>query len=343
MQRKLPLSAMSSDRLLIRLSGADDALSRLDERVRACGYRSGYIARRDLAEAVAWSWTQGAVTSLEDLVLHDQGMDVRAPNQGLQAAHALVLVRRKASIGGTGLLSIEGAGWLSGRRRNPPVGGSVTRRPPLPADDPDAPGIVEQLAGQPTALELGDSAGVDGGIQEWFAFMDGLPAAAPAVLRATALVEAWWVIDPLPRQRYLGGVLAGLWLTGQRRVTSHVVGLEVGLRTLPRRGAEFRGGDVVRRLGFWLAVIAQSAEDGLQELKRLELARQVMAQQAAGRRAHARVADVMELLLELPVVTAPLIAQRLGITQQSARRSLEDLGSVVIEISGRSRFRAWRL
>ena len=73
------------------------------------------------------------------------------------------------------------------------------------------------------------------------------------------------------------------------------------------------------------------------------LARQVMAQQAAGRRAHARVADVMELLLELPVVTAPLIAQRLGITQQSARRSLEDLGSVVIEISGRSRFRAWRL
>jgi Fic family protein len=126
-------------------------------------------------------------------------------------------------------------------------------------------------------------------------------------------------------------------------VTSHVVGLEAGLRTLPRRGAEFRGGDVVRRLGFWLAVIAQSAEDGLQELKRLELARQVMAQQVAGRRAHARVVDVMVILLELPVVTAPVIAQRLGITQQSARRSLEDLGSVVVEISGRSRFRAWRL
>lgn len=126
-------------------------------------------------------------------------------------------------------------------------------------------------------------------------------------------------------------------------MTSHIVGLEVGLRALPRRGAEFRGGDLVRRLGFWLAVFALSAEEGLQELKRLELARQVMAHQVSGRRAHARVADVMELLLELPVVTAPVIAQRLGITQQSARRWLEDLGSVVVEVSGRSRFRAWRV
>lgn len=334
---------MMRERLFVRLSGADDALSRLDERVRACAYRAGYIARRDFAEAVAWSWTQGSVTPLEDLVLHDQGMDVRAPNQGLQAAHALMLARRKASIGGAGLLSIEGVDWLSGRRRKPSIGGLVTRRPPLPADDPDGPGMIDQLAGQLATLEQGDSADAQGGIQEWFAFMDGLPASMPAILRAAALVEAWWIIDPLPRQRYLGGLLAGLWLTWQRRVTSHVVGLEAGLRALPRRGAEFRGGDVVRRLSFWLAVFAQSAEEGLQELKRLELARQVMAQQIAGRRAHARVADVMELLLELPVVTAPVIAQRLGITQQSARRSLEDLGSVVVEVSGRSRFRAWRV
>lgn len=100
---------------------------------------------------------------------------------------------------------------------------------------------------------------------------------------------------------------------------------------------------MTRRLAYWLAVMTQAAEDGLQELKRLELARQVMGQQVAGRRAHARAVDVMGLLLELPVVTAPVIAQRLGISQQSARRSLEELGSVVSEVSGRSRFRAWRV
>lgn len=334
---------MSHDRLFGRLSAADDALSRLDERVRAYPYGAGYVARRDFAEAVAWSWTQGSVTPLEDLVLHDQGMDVRAPNQSLLATHGLVLARRKASIGGPGLLSIEGFDWLSGRRRKPPIGGLVTRRPPLPADDPDAPGLVARLTAPLNALERGEGVDAQGGIQEWLAFMDMLDGAVPAVLRAAALLEAWWIIDPLPRQRYLGGVLAGLWLTAHRRVTSHVVGFEVGLRAMPRRGGEFRGGDLTRRLTFWLAVMAQSAEEGLQELKRLELARQVMAQQVAGRRAHARAGDVMGLLLELPVVTAPVIAQRLGISQQSARRSLEELGSIVTEVSGRSRFRAWRI
>jgi hypothetical protein len=117
-------------------------------------------------------------------------MDIRAPNQGLHAAHALVLARRKASIGGAGLLSMEGVDWLSDRRRKPPIGGLVTRRPPLPADDPDAPGMIDELTGQLAMLEQGDSADTQSGIQEWFAFLDGLPASMPAVLRAAALVEA---------------------------------------------------------------------------------------------------------------------------------------------------------
>jgi len=103
------MSEVSHERLFLRLSAADDALSRLDERVSACPYRPGYVARRDFAEAVAWSWTQGSVTSLEDLVL---------------------LARRKASIGGPGLLSVDGVDWLRERRRKPPIGGLVTRHPP---------------------------------------------------------------------------------------------------------------------------------------------------------------------------------------------------------------------
>ena len=337
------LLEVSQDRVFSRLSAADEALSRLDERVGACPWRAGYLARRDFAEAVAWSWTQGQVTALEDLVLHDQGMDVRAPHGGLLASHGLVLARRKASIGGVELLRPEGVDWLAARRARPTVGVLVTRPALAVRDDPDRAGMVERLERVLGELERGEAADAGAGVREWLDVAGRLDGDIPAVLRAAALLEAWWIIDPLPRQRYLGGVLVGLWLLGRRRVTSHVVGFEVGLRAVTRRGREARVGSMARRLAFWLAVISQSAEDGVAELKRLELARQVMAQQVAGRRAHARAGDVMDLLLASPVVTAPMIAERLGVSQQSARRSLEELGSVVVEVSGRSRFRAWRV
>lgn len=338
------LLEVSQDRVFSRLSQADEALSRLDERLGACPWRGGYLARRDFAEAVAWSWTQGTVCPLEDLVLHDQGMDLRAPDGGLHAAHALVLCRRKAAIGGPDLLHPDGVDWLAGRRARPPVvGGLVTARPAVLAEDPDRPGMIERLARVLSDLERGEAADPGAGIREWLDVARLLDGDIPAVLRAAVLLEAWWIIDPLPRQRYVGGVLVGLWLLGRRRVSSHVVGFETGLRTVMRSGREARVGAMPHRLAFWLAVTARSAEEGLAELKRLELARQVMTQQVAGKRPHARAGDVMELLLASPVVTAPMIAERLGVSQQSARRSLEELGSVVVEISGRSRFRAWRV
>ena len=48
-------------------------------------------------------------------------------------------------------------------------------------------------------------------------------------------------------------------------------------------------------------------------------------------------------MLERPIVSAPMVAERLKITQQSARRLLGELGGSVTEISGQKRFRAWRL
>lgn len=335
----------SADLVFSRLSAADEAVSRLDEQVAACPWRVGFAARRDFAEAIAWSWTQGEVTRLEDLVLHDEGMDLHLPNAGLRAAHGVVAARRKAVIGGPSLLDLDGLSWLAGQRAEPPAaaGGSVTRPRPLLREDPDRPGMTERLERMLRGLEDGEAASARKGMAEWLDVAAGLDTDIPALLRAAGLLEAWWIIDPLPRQRYLGAIAVGLWLQRERRVVSHLLGLEAGLRNIQRRGRELRGGSVMRRLAYWLLVMKEAADEGQAELKRLALARQVMARQVAGRRAHARAGEVMELLMASPVVTAPMIAARLGVTQQSARRSLEELGSVVAEISGRSRFRAWRV
>lgn len=334
----------SQDRVFVQLSLADEALSRLDERLGACPWRGGYLARRDFAEAVAWSWTQGVVTPMEDLVLHDQSMDLRVPDGGLLATHALVRARRKAATGGVELLQPGGVDWLTGRRAKPPaVGGFVTVRATTAIGAVGRPGMIERLSSVLTDLERGDASEPAAGVSEWLDVASRLDGDIPPVLRAAALLEAWWIIDPLPRQRYIGGLLVGLWLQVTRRIASHLVGFETGLRAVTRSGREVRAGAMPRRLAFWLSVMTRSAEEGVAELQRLEVTRQAMSRHVAGRRAHARAGDVMELLLTSPVVTAPMIAERLGVSQQSARRSLDELGSVVVEISGRSRFRAWRV
>lgn len=336
-------SEVASDRIFQRLSAADELISRLDERVSLCPFADGFSARRDFVEAVAWGWTQGAVVGLEDLVLHDQAMDVRAPGQDLWAAHAVVLARRKARSAGMELLSVEGVDWLLGRRRRPPRSG-VPSREVRAATAPDGVSMLDRLLAALSALEVGESEGYEAGLSEWLGFVECLDAMSPALLRAAAMLEAWWIIDPLPRHRYVGGMLAARWLVGVGRVRSHLFGLETGLRLVGRGpGALIRTGDVARRLSFWLSVIARSAEDAIQEMQRLELARQAMVQRLVGRRAHARAGDVARLLLAYPVVTAPFIAERLDMSQHGARRSLVELGSVVKEVSGRSRFRAWRV
>ena len=335
---------LAAEQLYTRLSIADDLVSRLDERVAASPFSRGFVARRDFAEAVAWSWTQGSVTPLEDLVLHDQSMNVRTPTAELWAAHAVIQARRKAALAGPEIISRDGVWWLMGRRRRAPAPGSGGGVQAEGADDPDRPSIIGRIDAALLGLESGESGPAESGVDEWLAFLHGLDRRAPPLLRAAAMLEAWWIIDPMPRYRYVGAVLVGRWLSASGRASSHVLGLETGLRAIGRgRSAEVRSGRPIRRVSFWLAVIARAADDALGELHRLELARQVMVQRLAGRRSHARAQDVMWLLLESPVVTAPLIAERLGISQHGARRSLEELGSVVQEISGRSRFRAWRV
>ncbi len=82
---------------------------------------------------------------------------------------------------------------------------------------------------------------------------------------------------------------------------------------------------------------------GGEALNRLELARQVAVSRMGVRRGHSHLGALIALMLERPVVSAPLVAEKLKVSPQSARRLLGELGGSVTEISGQSRFRAWRL
>jgi hypothetical protein len=98
------------------LAAAEDALARLDERLASSPIRQGWIARTHFTDACATLWLEGELVHLDDLVLHDAGMDVRAPTFELTRAHAVLRARRRiAAAKPDWALSAAGLAGLRGR------------------------------------------------------------------------------------------------------------------------------------------------------------------------------------------------------------------------------------
>jgi hypothetical protein len=98
------------------LAAAEDALARLDERLAKSPVREGWISRTHYTDAAACLWLDGELVHIEDLVLHDAGMDIRAPTHELTRAHAVLRTRRRVADAKPGwALSPAGLDSLRGR------------------------------------------------------------------------------------------------------------------------------------------------------------------------------------------------------------------------------------
>jgi hypothetical protein len=125
--------------LVAPLVQAEDALARLDERLRASSVRDGWISRTHFTEGCAALWLEGELVHLEDLVLHDAGMDVSAPTHALIRAHAVLRARRRIAaepadwtLSGAGLAALRGdaaggAGPEQGRGPSGEPSGAIGR------------------------------------------------------------------------------------------------------------------------------------------------------------------------------------------------------------------------
>src|ERR1700738_527184 len=98
------------------LAAAEDALARLDERLAKSAARDGWVARTHYTDACASLWLSGELVRLEDLVLHDAGMDIRAPTHELTRARAVLRIRRRiAAAKPDWALSAAGLAGLRGQ------------------------------------------------------------------------------------------------------------------------------------------------------------------------------------------------------------------------------------
>lgn len=106
------------------VEGATLALVRLDERLGRSDphLADGVRGRAHLCEAQALAHLAGELVALEDLVLHDAGMDARAPGTGVaRAARILAERRRLASRAPEAVLETEALRRLVGLREDGPA------------------------------------------------------------------------------------------------------------------------------------------------------------------------------------------------------------------------------
>ena len=96
--------------MLPAIGRAEDQLARLDEIVRRSGEGAGFSERAHFFDAAATMWVGGELVHMEDLVLHDARMDIRAPTHELMIAHGVMRARRRIA-GAEPDWAISDSGW----------------------------------------------------------------------------------------------------------------------------------------------------------------------------------------------------------------------------------------
>ena len=351
------------------LALAEDALARLDERLRASPIREGWVSRTHFSDACASLWVEGGLAHLEDLVLHDAQMDARAPTAEIIRAGRVLGARRQIlSMAPGWALSAEGLAALRGGAFLPEGEGRAEKLTDADeADgegawldngdsDPDDPLAAElaaldaALAGATRALERKPALDPEERdplvydldwdenerMEQWRGAV-GMTADLPPVLAAAMLAALWDDIEPLQHAPWLGRLLAAALLRQRGKTRSHLLCVNSGARAVPRLRP--RQADSTAKILYWLAAIVAAAEQGLKDHDRWLLARASRAGKLKGRRGNSHLPQALDLALARPIVTAELLAQELKVSARAGQNLIAELG--LRELTGRRRYRAW--
>ena len=354
------------------MAAAEDALARLDERLRVSPLRAGFVARGHFGDACAALWLAGELVHLEDLVLHDARMDIRGPTHELVRAHEILRLRRRvADAEPDWALSPSGLAFLRGQ------GGEEKRKERAGEFDPDEGEKDEDFE----HAENDDSSDADDPLAEAFAALDAVltrtdrafagEAAAsraeerdplvydldwdedrrlgewralveetknlPPTLAAALAAQSWDAIEPLQHRPWLGRLLAASLLRVRGKTKYHLPSLHDGLKAVPQ--ARRRGRDSAERLIVELDAIRLAAEAGLQNHDRWANQRVLLLRKLENRRATSRLPALVDFVLARPIVSARMVAQELKVTPRAAQDLVAELG--LREATGRGRYRAW--
>jgi len=313
------------------------------------------ISRTHFLEARAALWGEGELVHLDELVLHDAGMDARVPTHELTRAHAVLRARRRIAAAppewtrsSAALATLQGRDPVAAARTEVPQGQDAddnafnqllasvdaanARVTAALADRArSSPRAVNPLVYDPDCDETEQ-------LKQWRDIVEQTRS-LPATLAGAIALDAWRAIAPLQHASWLGPLLAAALLRDRGKARHHLPCLHEGLKAIPRqRRLECRAAGA---LVFQLESIAAAAATGLKDHDRLANAHTLLRCKLDGRRATSHLPELLDYVIARPLVSADMIAHQLGISGAAARDLIRTLG--LHEMTGRRRYRAWSI
>lgn len=354
----------------MKATAAEDALSRLDERLRVSPIREGWIARTHFIDACASAWIDGELVHIEDLVLHDASMDIRSPTRELTRTHAVLRARRRIvreapqwAMSPSGLNALIGRAavsepeWQGLQRAHEEEVDAFDEEGFAPCENADDGPLAGHLAGLEAISQranrlLSELAArspesrdpmvydVDwdenARMASWRQAV-GSTQNMPSLLAAAIALLAWEEIDPLQHKAWLGRLLVAAILRGRSRTLSYLLCVSTGLREIARDRR--RAQDLTTKLVAALDGFAEAAKWGMKEHDLWLLARRQLDLRLVGRRSNSSLPALADLVIAQPILSAGLIARELKVTPRAAQDLAAELD--LREMTGRGRYRAW--
>ncbi|MCP8895191.1 DUF1612 and helix-turn-helix domain-containing protein [Shinella daejeonensis] len=364
------LASLPIQSLFPAVCRATAALTRLDERIGWSPVGEGWISRSHFADAAASLWIDGELVHMEELVLHDAAMGVRAPTHELAIAMDVLRSRRRIVSHPAGwAASAEGLRKLRGGEAAEQIpfetkGVSIYEKPDNEESAAEREGdrswrehlaAVDALLARSEAVLAGNSRpdirprprerdpmiyepdwDEDERLDAWRTVV-GETTDLPPVLRAAVALDAWSHLQVFQHAPWFGRLLAADLLREAGLAGGHLPAFNLGLKQIERKHRANR--DRTARLLATVEALIAAAETGLKENDRLLLARQQMQHRIKGRRQSSKLPQLVDLVLSRPLVTTGMIAETLSVTPQGALKLAAELN--LRELTGRGRFRAW--
>ena len=216
------------------------------------------------------------MVQLEDLVLHDAGMDARVPTHELVRAHTVLLARRRIvdhepgwAITVAGLAALRGAratvtsDWLQDAeihdiddddhlelgferdRDETNIAGEFTEIDELLARTGAKTIATVNVTRDDSGLIYDDAWNEEARLFEWRKRLaEG--ETLPALMAAGVALDAWETIEPLQHRAWVGPLLAAELLRARGKTRHHLVAMHAGLRGV--RHSRTRTRDVTSRV-----------------------------------------------------------------------------------------------